>query len=476
MRKIIIMLIAIVMLGGVFAQAEALTLAAELDANEQFERFSSYEIDETTGNWSVHGLLSQQMIGTAGQSDISGLMSDGACIIYPGIRGNRGLSLMEPVLHVVLLRNGALKAEALSISTGGVRYDFVCKPRSINLNDRHDRQGEQFVLPIDEEGMALLRSLGTQGGEVRIIGEKQVFRTTIVKPAEAKNARQRLEAMALPAISEFLTIWPASYSLWDLNSAYCDTERAEMATVALNPNDYPADWPALEKGTLCLDTKNSAGVKAYQQLLKDNAFFTATPDSNYGKVTMRSTRQAQQYYGLATTGMADRALIECLKGTPHENTPVSPSVDSISFTDDVEGALLNTEYILEGQLSLRIDRIWNARSVSPTIATDPMELKEPSDSSNSLLALDGEIANLSGISMEVSTMLRATLRVNDVSYSCTVQCEKDRGAAFGTTLLPMGKSRLVILCEIPEGLELASVKLDMDVAAGSEEYSLHYQL
>ena len=147
-------------------------------------------------------------------------------------------------------------------------------------------------------------------------------------------------------------------------------------------------------------------------------------------------------------------------------------MDSISFTDDVEGALLNTEYILEGQLSLRIDRIWNARSVSPTIATDPMELKEPSDSSNSLLALDGEIANLSGIGMEVSTMLRATLRINDISYSCTVQCEKDKGAAFGTTLLPMGKSRLVILCEIPEGLELASVELDMDVAAGSEEYSL----
>ena len=118
MRKIIIMLITIVMLGSVFAKAEALTLAAELDANEQFERYSSYEIDETTGNWSVHGLLSQQMIGTAGQSDISGLMSDGACIIYPGIRGNRGLSLMEPVLHVVLLRNGALKAEAQNPDPG----------------------------------------------------------------------------------------------------------------------------------------------------------------------------------------------------------------------------------------------------------------------------------------------------------------------------------------------------------------------
>ena len=153
MRKIIIMLITIVMLGSVFAQAEALTLAAELDANEQFERFSSYEIDETTGNWSVHGLLSQQLISTAGQSDISGLMSDGACVIYPGIRGNRGLSLMEPVLHVVLLRNGALKAEALSISTGGVRYDFVCEPTLNELNDRHDRQSERFALPINDESM-----------------------------------------------------------------------------------------------------------------------------------------------------------------------------------------------------------------------------------------------------------------------------------------------------------------------------------
>lgn len=474
MRKIIIMLIAIVMLCSMFAQAEALTLAAELDANEQFERFSSYEIDETTGNWSVHGLLSQQMISTAGQSDISGLMSDGACVIYPGIRGNRGLSLMEPVLHVVLLRNGALKAEALSISTGGVRYDFVCKPTEINLNDRHDRQGEQFVLPINEEGMALLRSLGTQGGEVRIIGEKQVFRTSIVKPAEAKNARQRLEAMALPAISEFLTIWPTSYSLWDLNSAYWDSEMPEMTAVALNPNDYPADWPALEKGTLCLDTKNSAGVKAYQQLLKDNAFFTATPDSNYGKVTMNATRQAQQYYGLTTTGLADRTLIERLKGVQPENTPVVPSVDSVSFSDDVSDAVLHTEYILEGQLSIRLDRMWNAHSVSPTVSTDPMELKEPSDSTNSLLAVDGEIVNLSGISMEVPSMIRTSMKVNDVSYSCTVQCERDKRTAFGTTLLPMGKSRLVILCEIPEGLEIASVKLEIDVTAGSEQYNLNY--
>ena len=105
-----------------------------------------------------------------------------------------------------------------------------------------------------------------------------------------------------------------------------------------------------------------------------------------------------------------------------------------------------------------------------------MELKEPSDGSNSLLALDGEVANLSGIGMEMSTMLRVTLRINDISYSCTVQCERDKGTVFGTALLLMGKSRLIILCEIPEGLELASVELDMDVAAGSEEYSFYFCL
>ena len=474
MRKIIIILITIVMLGSVFAQAEALTLAAELDTNEPFERYSSYEIDETTGNWSAHGLLSQQLIGTAGQSDIGGLMSDGVCIIHPGIRGNQELSLMEPVLYVYLLRSGALKAEALSITTGGVRYDFVCEPTLIELNDRHDRQSERFALPINDEGMALLRSLSTNGGEVRIIGEKQVFRTTIVKPAEAKNTRQRIEAMALPAISEFLTIWPADYSLWDLNAAYWNSDRPTTAIVALDLSDYPADWPALEKGTLCLDTKNGAAVKAYQQLLKDNAFFTASPDSNYGKVTMNATRQAQQYYGLTTTGLADRTLIERLKGVQPENTPVVPSVDSVSFSDDVSDAVLHTEYILEGQLSIRLDRMWNAHSVSPTVSTDPMELKEPSDSTNSLLAVDGEIVNLSGIGMEVPSMIRTSMKVNDVSYSCTVQCERDKRTAFGTTLLPMGKSRLVILCEIPGGLEIASVELEIDVTAGSEQYNLNY--
>ena len=280
MRKIIIMVVAIVMLFNVFAQAEALTLAAGLDVNEQYERYSSYIMDESTGNWSVHGLYSQQMLSTAGQSDIGSLMSDGVCLIHPGIRGNRKLSLMEPVLYVYLLRSSALKAEALSISTGGIRYDFVCDATVTNLNDRQDRPCEQFILPLDAEGMALMRSLATNGGDVRIIGEKQVFRTSIVKPAEAKNARQRFEAMALPAISEFLTAWPASYSLWDLNLAYWSSGRPKAAVVALNPNDYPSDWPALEKGTLLLDTKNSTAVKAYQQLLKDKAFFTSSPDSN----------------------------------------------------------------------------------------------------------------------------------------------------------------------------------------------------
>ena len=76
----------------------------------------------------------------------------------------------------------------------------------------------------------------------------------------------------------------------------------------------------------------------------------------------------------------------------------------------------------------------------------------------------------------MSTIRWASLCVNDISYSCTVQCEKDKGAAFGTTLPPMGKNRLVILCEIPRGMELASVELDMDVAVGKEENSLHYQI
>ena len=84
-----------------------------------------------------------------------------------------------------------------------------------------------------------------------------------------------------------------------------------------------------------------------------------------------------------------------------------------------------------------------------------------------------EIVNLSGISMEVPSMIRASMKVNDVSYSCTVQCERDKGTAFGTTLLPMGKSRLVILCEIPGGLEITSVELEMDVTAGSEQYNLN---
>lgn len=476
MRKITLFILLLVLLFNAMALAEALPFVAELDQNKQLERYPSYTIDESTGDWSVHGIHSQDMLNAAEQSSIGELMSKGVCIIYPGIRGNYKSSLMEPVLYVCLLRNTALNAEALSITTGGNRYDFVCTATEIQLNESQNRKGEQFILPLNEDGLLLLRSFAQSGGEVRICGEKQVFSTSIVKSEDAKNNRQRFEARALTAVNEFLTIWPSNYALWDLNAEYWNLERAMMTVVKLETSNYAQDWPELEEETMCIDTGKGTAVKAYQQLLKDNAFFAFTPDSSYGKKTINATCDAQQYFGLTETGIADRTLIECLNGIQQANTNSSTADVIASLSEDIYQASSGTEYVIENGLSIRIDRIWRALSVSPTKPLDPMELKVPFDSSNSLLVVDGEIENISERNFEVSSAIKASMKVNGISYMCIVQSERDEGSAFGSSLLPMGRSRVVVLCEIPKEIEITSAELTIDIDVNSEEYCLYYTI
>ena len=470
MRKLALILL-LVLFAAPCARAQSLPLAAEIDAHAQFKRFGSYAMDDATGEWSAHGLSAQQMLSTVGQGDASGYMEGGVCVLYPTVRGNRDLSLMEPVLYVCLLRSGAIKADALSITTGGVRYDFVGKAEETDIDDR---KCEQFTLPLSEEGLNLLRSFAMEGGEVRIYGESRVFRTSIQESDTYKNSKLRVEAMSVASVRDFLTLWRNDYGLWNLNAAHWAKDRPKMTASMLEADEYGRELPALERSTQILDTQKGSAVRAYQRILKDSGFFTAKLASNYGKGTRASTKQAQQYYGLLPTGMADRTLIELLKGAEQ---PVSKPISSAPFlqlTDTVERAIPRATYALDGQLSIRLDRAWVARCLSPSHASDILDRLWPANRSNRLYIADGELVNLSDRTLQVPSLLQGYVKINAVRYPLTLQCEQDEGQALGSSVLPMGTSRLIIFSEIPQGIETASCVLHITIQGASQKMELEF--
>ena len=457
-----------VLLVGVVAHADSLPLAALLDANVQFERFYSYTMDEASGEWAAHGLLSEHLLNTVAQNETGNYMENGICILYPEVRGNRDLSLMEPVLNVYLLRNTSIKATALSIITGGVRYDFVGQASEAAIREQHNRRGERFILPLNGDGIAMLQSFAKAGGEVLIYGESRVFQTKIAEADSSANGRSRVEALSVAAVRDFLTLWPDSYALWDLNSIYWSDERAEMDAVPVNPGKYAEGLPALSSSSQCLDTQNGSAVKQYQQLLKDNLFFVGNTATNYGKETIAATRRAQQYYGLLTTGMADLRLIELLNHIEQPEISTDTSSRSKSLLDGEQETKAGVAYEINGQISLQLNRAWIAHNYTPSRSSNVTDRVFPMDRSNILYIADGEIVNLSDQTMQLSHAMQGYVQINSIRYPCTIQCEKDLGGAFGNSLLPMGKSRLLISCEIPINIDFEACVLNIEIQCDSQ--------
>ena len=470
MRKTLLILFLLLAMGGL-ACADALPLAAVLDIHVQFERYQSFQLDESTGEWSAHTLVADQLLSAIQQGEASGSMGSGVCILYPGVRGNRDLSLLEPVLYVYLFRNSPIQAGALSIATGGVRYDFALAAEETTVEPR---KCERFTLPLDEQMLPLLESFAAEGGEIRIYGESKVFRTSVAEADEYRNSKQRVEAMSIAAVRDFLALWPEGYGLWDLNAAHWPDGRPEAAAVALDANVWADTLPALEPTTQCLDTEDRDAVRAYQQLLKDRAFFTGKVDAAFGKITREATRQVQTFYGLVPTGMPDRVLIGFLLGGAQEREETKQTGAFTPLTESVAQALPGETYAVEGQFSLRLDRTWTAYSFSPSRATEGMNRLWPSNRSSYLYLCDGEVTNLSSASMSLPMTLQGSLLLDGISFPCTVQCERDQGGALGTTLLPMETARLVIACELPKGADAQAAGLQVTLQGAPSAIQLQF--
>ena len=440
MRKIAWMILTALVLIPFTVRAEGLTAAAPVDLYKAFERYQSYKMDESTGEWNAYGRIASQFLNTVEQGGARGYTGGGVCVLYPGVRGSRDLALAEPVLYVCLVRGTPVGADALSVTAGGVRYDFTATPEKAKIGAY---ACERFALPLNGDGLKLLRDFAASGGEVRVYGDKRTFRTSIREAESYKNAKQRVEALSVAAARDFLEQFDEGYALWDLNEARWSKDRPRMAATTLQAEISAQDLPTLEPSTQCLDITKRAAVKWYQEILKDNAFLSIKPNGVFGKATRDATKRAQQYYELLPTGMPDRVLMERL-ASAQEGTP-EPAENA------AEGAIAT--YQEDGRLTIRIDRAWIARALAPSRAADSMNWVWPADRSNRLLVADGEAVNLSGQMLQLPLSVQAELVFDGgPSYPCTLQLERDEGQAFGTELLPLGKGRLALAAEIPASL------------------------
>ncbi|MEG0986620.1 MAG: hypothetical protein RSK76_09605, partial [Clostridia bacterium] len=152
---------------------------------------------------------------------------------------------------------------------------------------------------------------------------------------------------------------------------------------------------------------------------------------------------------LMQTGSADRQLTDRLSG----QVPNKPIV-------------LKEEKALAqlGSTSLCLDRYWFAQKVEPSIpSTNGLQGEAVSNMDNLFAVFDGIIQNNGASTLSLDAQLKGTLYLNDHPFGCIILCERDKGAAFDTQLLPQARARLIVLAEIPGNAITKDICLELSI-------------
>lgn len=454
---------------GASAHAQALPQAAVVDLNMLFEKYASYQVDEN-GQWSASNIAASQLLKSAEAGSVKSSMSGGSCLLIPSIRGDAQRSYAEIVLHIYLFRTAAVKAMGVSIVVGDVRYDFVA-------NATAEKVGiyscERFDIPLNADGLAMLRGIADNGCAIYIYGSDKPYQATIESADSLTAIRALLDELPEQYLSD--------YSLWAENAARWSDGRPGMAVHILSDDEYSSDMIAPFD---LLKTDDKDAVKRMQQLLFGAGFYVGKVDGKHGDGTRAAVRDAQRYYGLLQTGLADRTLIDLLSGgqtrTPEE-VMQSEAIDA--EIGQTIAALAEQSYRCEGSVQIRIDRSWYARKLTPTqslISADSGELASitPGSAGNYLLIADGIIQSIGDQTAFLPLTLEAEIIIGgEYVYPCAIRCEKQSAENFDTTLLPLETARIILYAEVPkEVMDMVEIALSMTITSAGGEISLQYDI
>ncbi|MBQ3222390.1 MAG: peptidoglycan-binding protein [Clostridia bacterium] len=414
---------------------------------EGLERYSSFIADEESGEWSVSDPLYAAVQDAVAAGEVKNAAKDGLAVYQLRLCGNEKTGTLRPEIEIHYIARNPIGVQAVSIFTGGARYDFAAKGVSAQFGGQ---RAEQIVLPVDD--MAVLKAIaGAEELELILHGASDIYRTKLSLSAEAKNAKAALEQLSLRCnalIGELEALNAGSYRLWDLSRAEWE------AALGFAPACTVSE--AQEASMLAFGDKGDA-VEQLQALLAQAGFFAGAEEKEYGAKTAAAVARAQEYFGLIVTGSADGALIGCLQG---ETAPVREKTEA-----EVELTAL-------GDAAIGVDRWWIAQKVNASASSAALICP---DKGNVFAVCEGRIENRGGSEISLGWTITGELVVNgSIRYACTLRAESDAGEGFGSSLLPLAASRLIVAAELPQGVleNASSAVLVLSDGTNSMEYTL----
>lgn len=415
---------------------------------EGLERYSSFIADEESGEWSVSDPLYAAVQDAVAAGEVKNAAKDGLAVYQLRLCGNEQTGTLRPEIEIHYIARNPIGVQAVSIFTGGARYDFAAKGVSAQFGGQ---RAERIVLPVDD--IAVLKAIaGAEELELILHGASDIYRTKLSLSAETKTAKAALEQLSLRCdtlMAELDALNAGSYRLWDLSRAEWE------AALGFAPACTVSE--AQEMNMLAFGDKGDA-VEQLQALLAQAGFFAGAEEKEYGAKTAAAVARAQEYFGLIVTGSADAALIGCLQG---ETTAAAQ-----------EKAEAEVELTALGDAAIGVDRWWLAQKVNASASSAALICP---DKGNVFAVCEGRIENRGGNEISLGWTITGELVVNgSIRYACTLRAESDAGEGFGSSLLPLAASRLIVAAEIPQGaLENASsAVLVLSDDASSMEYTL----
>lgn len=450
-KRLLSVLLAAMLLLSAVAFAEDIPLAAGIVDTTSLERYASWTKNENT--WSVYSNETAAALALLGND----MANNG--YFYLELTGDSATGLIIPQLVFIHTAYTSIDTEVVCMLIDGVRYDFKVVSEDGTIN----RQKAQFMrTPLDMEGIEALRKLETaEDVRVRYLGTT-AFTYTVKPEAQYPTTKQTVEAASADGVKAMLKELDAlnidSYQLWDLNEEYWyftkgyEPEMNMTELTGVKDEDeikLTGDWEMLNVGD------SGATVTAFQKLLVANGFMLGKPDGSYGEGTLRAVRAARRFYGLMENGMCDRTLIDCLTN--------NEAIDNGASAAD------ETELASIGIAQVGIKRYWFANS----FATSKNVTRSAANSDNSLIIIEGDVANVSAEELSFYWQLSASVKYGDVSYEATVVCEADDGKRFDTALMPLGSGKMIIYAEIPASIAQSG---DWTLVLTSDNETLEYKL
>lgn len=435
--------------------AEGVSPGALPYTQSEFEQHLGYALDEDSGDWIVGADAFARLL-----EDAQRMGASKYCVMQVALMGNIKTGLMQPVLDIRYIGSQEVLAGAVSILLDGVRYDLAAYTEEAKLGNKCT---ERTLVPLPESALGLARDIHrAERFHVLLIGAKRSYSTEITASYSGSNERKKLEsrsAQCLGTLSELRFPDRMGYSLWDLNA-----ERW-LARYEVAPGMEWEDTEGAKGFGLLKPGDRGKEVRSLQERLIALNFLSGKPDGVYGAGTREAVLRAQKQFGLLASGGAGRKLAECLER--------GRGVGEIGGDGDTKGDAKSLGNLAE----IRFDRHWVAGAVMPARGADMDTAYEASTRDNVLFILDGEMTNTGQRELAVDWQMTGTLDLDGYAYQAVFLLERDEGRAFGSTLLPQGRARLVAAAEIPKrAAEAMSGRFTVRLEDSSCEFELLFEV